>query len=134
MKQAGLPSPSVLAVSIILILESLGALFLTGLLFYELASATPDTYSTGIAIVCVVAFGVLWILATTVGFIRKKPFAKASALVWNILQAAIGVISNQGDFARPDIGSALLLPALAAIALLLFAKPVSDYVTRQQRS
>lgn len=130
MKQAGFPSPSVLALLIILILESVGALLLTGLLFFELRSTTPDTYSTAIALVVVVAIGALWILATTLGFIRRKPFAKGSALVWNILQAAIGVISNQGDFARPDIGSALLLPALTAIALLLFAKPVSEYVSK----
>ena len=129
MKSAGLPSSAVVAVVIILAVESIGMMVVTGILMFQLGTTSPDTYSTAIALVVVVALGAALITASAIGFARRKPFAKGSALVWNILQAAIGVLSNQGEFARPDIGSVLLLPALAAIALLLFSKPVADHVT-----
>ena len=130
MKSVGSPAPAALAVIIILALESLGMMAVTGLLIVQLGSTSADTYSTAIALVVVVAIATAWITVTAIGFARRQPFAKGSALVWNILQAVIGVLSNQGEFARPDIGSLLLLPALAAIALLLFSKPVADHVSR----
>ena len=129
MKSIGSPAPAALAVIIILVLESLGMMAVTGLLIAQLGSTSADTNSTAIALVVVVGIATAWITATGIGFARRKSFAKGSALVWNFLQAVIGVLSNQGEFARPDIGSVLLLPALAAIALLLFSKPVADHVT-----
>lgn len=134
MKSVGSPAPATLAVIIILALESLGMMAVTGLLIFQLGGTSPDTYSTAIALIVVVAIATAWITATAIGFSRRKPFAKGSALVWNILQAVIGVLSNQGEFARPDIGSALLLPALAAIALLLFSKTVADHVAGTPKS
>lgn len=127
MKSVGSPAPAALAVIIILALESLGMMAVTGLLIVQLGSTSADTYSTAIALVVVVAIATAWITVTAIGFARRQPFAKGSALVWNILQAVIGVLSNQGEFARPDIGSLLLLPALAAIALLLFSGQVSEF-------
>ena len=134
MKSEGSLAPSALAVIIILALESLGMMAVTGLLIAQLGSTTADTYSTAIALVVVATIATAWITATAIGFARRQSFAKGSALVWNILQAVIGVLSNQGEFARPDIGSVLLLPALAAIALLLFSKPVADHVARTPRN
>ena len=130
MKPAGFPAPAALAVIIILALESIGMIVVTGILLVQLSSTSPDTYSTAVALIIVVAIAASWITVTAIGFARRQPFAKGSALVWNILQAVIGVLSNQGEFARPDIGSLLLLPALAAIALLLFSKQVADHVSR----
>lgn len=115
-------------VAAILSLEALAAIAVTALLVCELGAGSADSTSTAIGLVVMSAGAALWITATVIGFVRGRSFSRGSALVWNVLQAALGIASNQGFFARPDIGSALLIPALVVIAMVLFSKPISRHL------
>jgi len=128
MKSSAARSAPVIAVAILLALEALAAIALTAALVYELFTGPADSTSTAIGLVVMVAIAAVWIGATAIAFIRGTSFSRGSALVWNALQAALGIASNQGIFARPDIGSALLIPAIAVIAMLLFSKQISRHI------
>jgi hypothetical protein len=133
MKPSVFKKPAVAFVAAILTLETLAATGVTGLLVWDIATQTPDSVSSAVALVLMVAGATLWIALTTIAFIRGRSSSRGSALVWQVLQAALGMASNQGVFARPDIGGALLVPALAAIALLLFSRSVSEHLgTREE--
>ncbi len=115
-------------VALVLMAETLFLLGVSGFLIYQLAVETPDSAASAIGLVVITVIATAWIAATTIGFFQGKSFARGSALVWQVLQAAVGLASNQGLFARPDIGSGLFVPALVALALLLFAPSVSKHL------
>jgi hypothetical protein len=128
MNPSAFRSPAVLIVALALMVETLVLLGLSGFLIHQLAVKTPDSFSSGVGLVMITIAATAWIGLTTLGFVQGKSFARGSALVWQVLQAAVGVASNQGLFARPDIGSGLLVPALVVLALLLFSSSVSKHL------
>jgi hypothetical protein len=128
MNPSAFRSPAVLIVALVLMIETLVLLGLSGFLIYQLVVKTPDSFSSGVGLVMITIAATAWIGLTTLGFVQGKSFARGSALVWQILQGAVGVASNQGLFARPDIGSGLLVPALVVLALLLFSPSVSKHL------
>jgi len=128
MKSSAFRRPAVAFVAVILALETLAVTGITGLLVWEILTETPDSMASAIGLLLIVTGAMVWIAITTVGFIRGRSSSRGSALVWQVLQAAVGIASNQGLFARPDIGGALLVPALAVIALLLFSRSVSEHL------
>lgn len=128
MKTPGLPALAVIVVAAILVLETL---LLAGVFGYlALSSVTGQADSTASALGLVVMAGVaaIWVGFTAVLFIRGKAGSRGPAIVWQVLQGAIGIASNQGLFARPDIASGLLIPAILVVALVLFSKPVSQHL------
>ena len=128
MNPSAFKAPAVLVVALILVAESLVLSGLSGFLIYQLAAETPDSLASAVGLVVITVIATAWIATTTIGFFQGKLFARGSALVWQVLQAAVGLASNQGLFARPDIGSGLLVPALIALALLLFSPSVSKHL------
>ena len=114
-------------VALILVAETLALLGLSGFLIYQLVVDTPDSIASAIGLVLITLAATAWIAVTAIGFVQGKSFARGSALVWQVLQGAVGLASNQGLFARPDIASGLLVPALIALALLLFSPSVSEH-------
>jgi hypothetical protein len=115
-------------VALILVAETLVLLGLSGFLIYQLVVDTPDSIASAIGLVLITLAATAWMAVTAVGFFQRKSFARGSALVWQVLQGAVGLASNQGLFARPDIASGLLVPALIALALLLFSPSVSKHL------
>ena len=132
MNPSAFRAPAVVIVALILIAETLVLLGLSGFLIYQIAVETPDSLASAVGLVFITVIATAWIGATTIGFFQGKSFARGSALVWQVLQAAIGLASNQGLFARPDIGSGLFVPALVALALLLFSPSVSKHLGTAQ--
>jgi hypothetical protein len=128
MKPSVFRTSAVLVVGIVLVLETLLAAALTVFLVYEIVTVVPDSLSSAVGLTILSAIASMWIGATAVGFFRGKSFSRGSALVWQVLQGAIGLASNQGLFARPDIGSALLVPAVLVVVLLLFSKSVGSHL------
>jgi len=124
MKSSGSIAPSAIFVAVVLAIETLLALALSVFVGYEILAGQPDSLGSAVGLLVMALLATAWIATTTVGFIRRKSFARGSALVWQVLQGAVGLASNQGLFARPDIGSGLLIPAIVVLALLLFSKPV----------
>ena len=128
MNPSAFRAPAVATVALVLMVETLVLIGLAGFLIYQLVVETPDSLASAAGLVVATVIAAIWIAATTIGFVQGKSFARGSAVVWQVLQGAVGLASNQGLFARPDIGSALFVPALVALALLLFSPSVSKHV------
>ena len=120
--------PAVLIVAMILLAETLVMLGLSGFLLYQLLVDSPDSIASAVGLVLITLAATAWIAVTAIGFIQGRSFSRGSALVWQVLQGAVGLASNQGLFARPDIGSGLFVPALIAVALLLFSPSISKHL------
>lgn len=88
-------------------------------LLVESLTVVPESRTTAIAVLVLVGLGAAWVIATLVGLLRLRGWARASTLTIQILQLAVAVGSFQGLFARPDIGWALLVPAVVAGALVI---------------
>jgi hypothetical protein len=128
MNSSAFKAPAVLVVALILVAETLVLLGLSGFLIYQLAVDSPDSIASEVGLVLISLAATAWIAITAIGFVQGKSFARGSAVVWQVLQGAVGLASNQGLFARPDIGSGLFVPALIALALLLFSPSVSKHL------
>jgi hypothetical protein len=128
MNPSAFKAPAVLMVSLILVAETLVLLALSGYLVYQLVVDSPDSIASAVGLVLITLAANAWIAIAAIAFFQGKSFARGSALVWQVLQGAVGLASNQGLFARPDIGSGLFVPALIALALLLFSPSVSKHL------
>jgi hypothetical protein len=108
-------------------------LFLEGLLisgvalwlFIALFTENPTSYTNALAILVLVTIAAIWVLAIAVNTIRGRPWVRAAAITWQILQIAVAIGFFQGIFPRPDVGWALLLPAIAVIILLFVPSVVA---------
>jgi hypothetical protein len=128
MKPSAFRNSAAIFVGIILTLEALGMAAITAFLAIEVLTENPDSYASAIGLIVLAVLALIWISATTIAFVQGKASARGSALVWQVLQGALGIASNQGLFARPDVGSALLLPAIAVVAMLLFSKNINKHL------
>ena len=128
MNRSAFRAPAVVIVGLVLVAETLLLLALSGFLTYQLAVDPPDSLASAVGLVVITVIATVWTATTAIGFFQGKSFARGSALVWQVLQAAVGLASNQGLFARPDIGSGLFVPALVALTLLLFSPSVSKHL------
>jgi hypothetical protein len=128
MNQSAFKAPTVLVLTLILVAETLVLSGLSGFLIYQLVVDSPDSIASAVGLVLITLAATAWTAVTTIGFFQGRSIARSSAVVWQVLQAAVGLASNQGLFATPDIGSGLFVPALIALALLLFSPSVSKHL------
>lgn len=122
---------ALVVVSVLLFFEAAAMIALVIWLVIDLFSLEPSSYATAIALLVLVAIGAIWVVTVALGSLRQAPWARAAAIVWQILQVSIAVGAFQGLFARPDVGWALLVPAITVIGLLLWA-PVRLAYTRPE--
>jgi hypothetical protein len=111
--------PLLIALAVLLFLEAALVAGLTVWLIVDLLTMAPDSFVSAVAIVVLVALAAVWVTATAIGALQARGWSRASAVTIQILQIAVAVGSFQGFYARPDIGWALLIPALAGIVLAL---------------
>lgn len=111
---------ALLTVNIVLVLEALAVAAVAIWLIVDLVSLQPTSYATAIALIVLVIVGAIWVGATAVASFSRAPWSRAAAIVWQILQVSIAVGAFQGLFARPDLGWALLVPAVVIVGLLLW--------------
>jgi hypothetical protein len=122
--------PVVITLAVLLFAE---CALLTAATFYlvvELLVATPDSYASAIALTVLSAIAALWLGVIGANVLRGRPWTRGAAVVWQVLQIAVAIGCFQGLFARPDIGWALLVPALVVL-VLLFTKPVIAATARR---
>lgn len=115
---------------IILFIECAVLTGATLFLLVELFIARPDSYASAIALTVVVAVAAIWLGVVAWNVLRRRPWVRGAALVWQVLQGAIAIGSFQGPEPRADIGWALLAPAVAVV-VLLFTPSVTALLTRQ---
>jgi hypothetical protein len=122
---------SQIGVWVLMVIVSLQAAALTavsGLLLWATVTQRSDSLSSAIALDLIVLVFAIAMVIVAIGVIQGKPAARSGAFVWQVLQMALGLASNDGSvFARPDIASALLIPAVVAIVLILFSKGVKAH-------
>jgi len=97
-------------------------LLLTGvaiLLLIELLIATPDSYASAIALTVLAFIAAAWLGAIVVGAWRDQAWFRGAAIVWQVLQFALGAGGVTGTFANPAIGWPLVVVALVTFFLLL---------------
>lgn len=111
---------ALVVVSGVLLLEAAALVALTIWLLVDLFALEPSSYATAVALIVLVAIAALWMGAVAVASLRRAPWTRAGAIVWQILQISVAVGAFQGLFARPDIGWLLLVPAVTVIGLLLW--------------
>jgi hypothetical protein len=109
----------------ILGLETLAVALLSGWLVLELLTTRPDTPGGGIAIVILGLIALGWAAATTLGAFRRRSWMRGSALTMQLVLMAVALGAFQGQYAAPDIGWALLAPALAATAMIFLPSVVA---------
>jgi len=112
-----------LVLSVILALEALLVAALAVWLLVDLLTQTPQSYASAVAIVVLAFVAAAWVIATLVGLLRRRGWARASAFTIQILQLAVAVGCFQGLYAQPGLGWALLIPAVLA-GVLAVSPPV----------
>ena len=121
--EAELPplSPPVMALLVVVIIESLAMLAVAGLLVFEILTQPSLSVASSIALIVLafIAAGVLF--AATVGILRGQPWTRAVAMVWQVLQSAAAVVVLQGDMADA-VGWVLAGLALAGLLLVFHPK------------
>ena len=102
----------------------------TAYLLIELVTATPDSYASAVALAVLTTIAAVWLAVIGVNVLRGSPWVRGAIVVVQVLQIAVAIGAFQGSFARPDLGWLLLIPALAALALL-FTPPVLAATVRR---
>lgn len=98
----------------------------TAYLVIELLVDTPASFASAIALTVLTALAAIWLAVVVVNILRGRAWTRGATIVWQVLQIAVAVGCFQGLFdpvARPDLGWALLAPAIVVL-VLLFTKPV----------
>ena len=108
---------------VLLSIEFLGVAALAVVLLIETLTAPSASVGGGIALTVIGFVAAAWLGAIVVGTLRGQAWTRAAAIVWQVLQVAVGVGALQGQFAQPAWGWPLIVLA-AFVFLLLFLKPV----------
>lgn len=123
-------NPLVVALAVLIFAQCALLVAAIGYLVIELIVATPDSYASAVALTVLTAIAAVWLAVIGVNVLRGNPWVRGATVVVQILQIAVAVGCFQGAFARPDLGWLLLIPAIAALALL-FSPPVLAATTRR---
>lgn len=127
------PRVALRIIDVVLTIEALALVALVIWLIFDLLVMQPSSYATAIALTVLVAIGAIWLVATAIASLRRVPWSRPSAIVWQVLQLSVAVGAFQGLFARADIGWVLLVPALAVIVLMLRRQVRFEYTPDEQR-
>ncbi|MDY0944421.1 hypothetical protein SOM11_00280 [Frigoribacterium sp. CFBP9039] len=112
--------PALLWLLIVLLVGELAVVAsAAGYLLVELVVETPSSYASAVAVLLLTLMATAWIGSIVVGAFRGRAWIRGAAIVWQVLQIAVGVGSLQGTFANPTIGLWLIVPAVLVVVLLL---------------
>ncbi len=104
-------------------LEAVGLAVTTVWSFLDAAARGWGSGGVAIAVVCLIATA--WLAWTTVAILRRRSWARGSALTAQLLIAAVGIGTFEGIFAEPLVGIGMLVLA-AAVLVLLFTSDLND--------
>ena len=116
---------------VLLAVEFLAVAALAIVLLIETVTAPSAVMGGGIALTVIALVAAAWLGAIVVGALRGQSWIRAAAIVWQVLQVAMGVGALQGQFAQPAWGWPLIVLA-AVVLLLLFVKPVVAQIPRRR--
>jgi len=114
----------------LLTVEFLLVASLTVLLAVSLAEGGAGSLASGVALTVIAALAAIWLGAMVVGATRGQAWIRAAAVVWQVIQIAVGVGSLLGALAQPGIGWPLTIVGVAAF-ILLFTPSVVEATRRR---
>lgn len=100
-------------------------------LLIELLIATPTSFPSAVALTVLAFAAAAWMGAIVVGALRGHAWIRGAAIVWQVLQFAIGASAISGAFSQPAWGWPLVVVALVTF-LLLLTKPVVDATSHRE--
>jgi hypothetical protein len=121
------------ALVVLLTVEFLGVAALAVVLLVETLIAPTTSIGGGIALTVIGFVAAAWLGAIVVGTLRGQAWIRAAAIVWQVLQVAVGVGALQGQVAQPAWGWPLIVLAVV-VFILLFMKPVVALTSRRDAS
>jgi hypothetical protein len=124
-------SPLLLSLVVLLFVECAIVVWAAGYLLVELVTETPVSYASAIAILVLTILAAVWVAMIAFHTLAGRAWTRGATVVWQVLQAAIGLGALQGLFARPDIGWPLIVLAVVVL-VLLFTKPVLSATQRTE--
>jgi len=116
---------------VLLAIEFVAVAALAIVLLIETVTGPSAIVGGGIALTVIALVAAAWLGAIVVGALRGQSWIRAAAIVWQVLQVAMGVGALQGQFAQPAWGWPLIVLA-AVVLLLLFVKPVVAQIPRRR--
>lgn len=125
--------PLLIVLAAIVAVEALLAAALALYLVFELLTVTPQSYTTAIAIIVLVALAAAWGIVTFVGIVRLQSWARASTVTIQILVIAVAVAGFQGLVASPEAAWALLVAAVAGGLLAVAPSVVRATAASRER-
>ena len=123
--------PLLIALAVLLFAECALLAVATIYLVIEILVDTPASYASAVALTVLTAIAAIWLGFIAVNILRGRAWTRGATVVWQVLQVAVAIGCFQGLFARPDIGWALLLPAIVVL-VLLFTRPVIAATARRE--
>jgi hypothetical protein len=96
---------------------------LTVVLLIELFIDQPESLATAIALAVLAAIATAWLAAILVGAIRGQAWIRGGAIVWQVLQFAVGFGAVTGYFAPDASVWGWPLIALAIVTFMLIFAP-----------
>ncbi len=116
-------SPALRLLAALLFAEAALLIAVTLWFVYELVTDQPTSLASALVLTVLSGIAAVWVTLIAANTLRGASWIRGAAVTWQILQIAVAVGAFQGFYARPDIGWALLLPAILVI-ILLFTKSV----------
>lgn len=111
--------PRLIALACLLFVEGAALGAAAGWLLIELLTEQPASYLSAVALFILTLLAAAWMLFTAVNTLRAKPWIRAAALTWQVLQAAVAFASFQGLEFVPGIGWVLLAASILGIVFLV---------------
>ena len=120
--------PQMVILLILLVLELVLVTAAAVYLVIELLIDTPQSLPSAIAILVLTVLAAVWLATIILHTMRGRSWTRGATVVWQVLQASIGIGAMQGEFPRPDLGWPLIILSLVVLGLL-FTKPVMTATT-----
>ncbi len=115
--------PTLVALVVILALETVVLASATVYFVLELLTSKPASVGSALTITAIIALATIWLGFIVAGVLRGQAWTRAAVVVVQVLFAAVAIGSFQGPDPQVGLGVALLIPALVVL-VLLFSKPV----------
>lgn len=110
-------------------LETLAVAIFLAMGIINIITGQEKSLTLSAALDVLIAAFVVWGVFITKGLWQLRSWAKSSSIFWQTAQLAIAYESFQGANANPAIAWALIVPSVAALALI-FTSPVSKLLRR----
>lgn len=120
--------PAVLTVAALCALESLGLWAVTVVLIVDTVSQPANSMGGAIMLDAIAGLTAAATSVAVVAFWRGSGAVRGGIIVWQVMQAGVGIASAQGIEARWDIAVALIVPATVVTIFVLFRREVSRFL------